>query len=112
MSNDRAGYSLPGIDCKFLIFFEESLFLAVNYVYPMLKPRRRSYVKFANFLYFSKFGMLAVTSLLVPRRWNQCPTIGQGIPFQESIANFLYFSRKAYFWRLIMFILKSRRLLC
>ena len=33
MSNDRAGYSLPGIDCKFLIFFEESLFLAVNYVY-------------------------------------------------------------------------------
>ena len=61
---------------------------------------------------FFKFGMLAVTSLLVPRRWNQCPTIGQGIPFQESIANFLYFSRKAYFWRLIMSMLKPRRVLC
>ena len=33
MSNGRAGYSLLGIDCKFLIFFEESLFFAVNYVY-------------------------------------------------------------------------------
>ena len=33
MSNGRAGYSLLGFDCTFLIFFEESLFFAVNYVY-------------------------------------------------------------------------------
>ena len=93
MSNDRAGYSLLGIDYKFLN--EESLFLALCLC---LSPVE-SYLNF-----FSTIGAPTVEPI--------DPPIGQGIPFQESIANFLYFSRKAYFWRLIMFILKSRRLLC
>ena len=82
----RGGYSLAGIDCKFLIFFCENLIFAVNYVY--FQAPVDSYVKCV------KLGVIAVTSLWVPRRWNQIPGVGESIVLLESITNFLYFSVK------------------